>query len=214
MDESEYMTLFPDRPIAGADHYLDAYLVELTKAWASVSREAIRAAEIILAQTVAADATIFSCGNGGSAAISNHLLCDCLKGVQSGTDLKPRVSSLSSSPELMSAIVNDIGVEEMFALPLRSLGRAGDVLVAISSSGTSPNIVAAVRTARAKGMKIIALTGFDGGATAVEADVSLHVTANNYGVIEDVHQSLMHILAQSLRMGALKSHDDLGLTRF
>lgn len=208
------MTLFPDHPIMGADNYLDAYVAELTKAWASVSREAMRAAELLLAQTVAADATIFSCGNGGSAAISNHLLCDCLKGVQAGTLLKPRVHSLSSAPELMSAIVNDIGVEEMFALPLRSLGRAGDVLVAISSSGASPNIVAAMRTARAKGMKIVAMTGFDGGPAALEADISLHVTASNYGVIEDVHQSLMHILAQSLRMGALQSHADLGHVRF
>lgn len=208
------MPLFPDRPILGADHYLEAYVVELTNAWASVSRDAMRAAEILLKKTVAAHATIFSCGNGGSAAISNHLLCDCLKGVQVGTDLKPRVHSLSSSPELMSAIVNDIGAEEMFALPLRSLARSGDVLVAISSSGTSPNIVAAVRAARAKGMKVIALTGFDGGAAAVESDISLHVTANNYGVIEDVHQSLMHILAQSLRIGALKCQDDLGRVRF
>lgn len=208
------MPLFPDRPILGADNYLDAYVLELNKAWTSVSRDAMRAAEILLSQTVAADATIFSCGNGGSAAISNHLLCDCLKGVQAGTNIKPRVHSLSSSPELMSAIVNDIGAEEMFALPLRSLGRSGDVLVAISSSGTSPNIVAAVREARAKGMKIVALTGFDGGAAALEADISLHVTGNNYGVIEDIHQSLMHILAQSLRMGALVSHDDLGRMRF
>lgn len=208
------MALFPSRLISGADHYLDAYLEELDKAWKSVSREKILAAELILKEAVSNDRTIFSCGNGGSAAISNHLLCDCLKGVQAGTSIKPRVHSLSSAPELMSAIVNDIGVEEMFALPLRSLGRLGDVLVAISSSGTSPNIVSAVRTARDRGMKVLSLTGFDGGPAAAEADVSLHVTASNYGVIEDIHQSLMHVLAQSLRMGALLDHGDLGQVRF
>ncbi|WP_087141130.1 D-sedoheptulose-7-phosphate isomerase [Brevundimonas diminuta] len=208
------MTLFPSQPISGADQYLEAYLEEITRAWKSVSRENILAAEILLKEAISSDRTIFSCGNGGSAAISNHLLCDCLKGVQAGTSLKPRVHSLSSAPELMSAIVNDIGVEEMFALPLRSLGRPGDVLVAISSSGTSPNIVSAVRTAHDKGMKVLSLTGFDGGPAAAEADISLHVAARNYGVIEDIHQSLMHILAQSLRMGALLDQGDLGHVRF
>ncbi|MDM8353764.1 D-sedoheptulose-7-phosphate isomerase [Brevundimonas diminuta] len=208
------MTLFPSQPISGADQYLEAYLEEIIRAWDSVSRENILAAEILLKETISSDRTIFSCGNGGSAAISNHLLCDCLKGVQAGTSLKPRVHSLSSAPELMSAIVNDIGVEEMFALPLRSLGRPDDVLVAISSSGTSPNIVSAVRTAHDKGMKVLSLTGFDGGPVASEADISLHVAASNYGVIEDIHQSLMHILAQSLRMGALLDQGDLGHVRF
>lgn len=208
------MTLFPSRLILGADQYLDAYLEEMIKAWKSVSRKDILAAEMLLKETVSNDRTIFSCGNGGSAAISNHLLCDCLKGVQAGTSLRPRVHSLSSAPELMSAVANDIGIEEMFALPLRSLGRPGDVLVAISSSGTSPNIVSAVRTARDSGIKVLSLTGFDGGPTATEADISLHVAANNYGVIEDIHQSLMHILAQSMRMGALLDHEDLGHVRF
>lgn len=208
------MTPFPSQPISGADQYLDAYLEEINKAWKSISRESILAAEKLLKETISSDRTIFSCGNGGSAAISNHLLCDCLKGVQAGTSLRPRVHSLSSAPELMSAIVNDIGVEEMFALPLRSLGRPGDVLVAISSSGTSSNIVSAVRTAHDMGMKVLSLTGFDGGSTAAEADVSLHVAASNYGVIEDIHQSLMHILAQSLRMGALLDQGDLGHVRF
>jgi len=208
------MTLFPSQPISGADQYLEAYLEEITRAWNSVSRKNILAAEILLKEAISSDRTIFSCGNGGSAAISNHLLCDCLKGVQAGTSLKPRVHSLSSAPELMSAIVNDIGVEEMFALPLRSLGRPGDVLVAISSSGISPNIVSAVRTAHDKGMKVLSLTGFDGGPAAAEADISLHVAASNYGVIEDIHQSLMHILAQSLRIGALLDQGDLGHVRF
>lgn len=208
------MELFPSRLISGADSYLEAYLKELATAWESVSREAILAAEILLRKTVSEEGTIFSCGNGGSAAISNHLLCDCLKGVQAGTSIKPRVQSLSSTPELMSAIANDIGFDEIFSLPLRSLGRRGDVLVAISSSGTSPNIVAAIKAARSQGMKVLSLTGFNGGPAAAEADVSLHVTANNYGVIEDVHQSLMHVLAQSLRMGALVDHDDLGRVRF
>ena len=208
------MALFPDRLIAGVDIYADAYFETIAQAQASVDREALRRAGALLTETIEADGTIFSCGNGGSAAISNHLLCDCLKGVQGGTDLRPRVHSLSSATELITAIANDIGVQEIFALPLRSLGRPGDVLVAISSSGASPNIVTAINAAHDIGMKVIAMTGFSGGEAARLADVSLRVEAANYGIVEDVHQSLMHILAQYLRMAALKSPESVGSLSF
>lgn len=208
------MFLFPDRPFETADGYADAYFDQLVSACASVDRVAIRRAGQILTEAVAADASIFSCGNGGSAAISNHLLCDCLKGVQAGTALRPRVHSLSNGVELITAIVNDIGSEEIFALPLRSLGRADDVLIAISSSGASRNIVRAVQTAIDVGMKTIVMTGFDGGDAAKLADISLHVDAANYGIIEDVHQSLMHILAQNLRQSHLADHGQFGAVRF
>ena len=208
------MPLFPDQPFTGADTFADAYFDQVAKAQASVSRLALRDAADLLSDAIGRDATIFSCGNGGSAAISNHLLCDCLKGVQGGTSLRPRVHTLSSTVELITAIANDIGVEEIFSLPLASLGRAGDVLVVISSSGASPNVVRALEVARGLGMRTIAMTGFTGGEAAVRADVSLHVDAANYGVIEDVHQSLMHILAQNLRQANLTDPSQLGEVRF
>lgn len=157
---------------------------------------------------------IFSCGNGGSAAISNHLVCDCMKGIRSNGWLKPKVNSLSSAIELITAIVNDIGSEEMFSFQLTSMASEGDVLIAISSSGTSPNIVKAMRTAREMKVATIAMTGFSGGDTARLADVSLHVDTQNYGLIEDVHQSLMHILAQHLRHSHLTDPSLLGTLKF
>ncbi|WEK40932.1 MAG: SIS domain-containing protein [Candidatus Brevundimonas colombiensis] len=208
------MLLFPDRPFETAGGFADAYFDQLSLAWMSVDRGAIQSASKMLAAAVAADVSIFSCGNGGSAAISNHLLCDCLKGVQAGTALRPRVHSLSNGVELITAIVNDIGPEEMFALPLRSLGRAEDVLIAISSSGASRNVVRAIQTAADIGMKTIAMTGFDGGEAAKLANVSLHVDAANYGIVEDVHQSLMHILAQNLRQSHLADRGQFGAVRF
>lgn len=208
------MSLFPDQPFSGADTFADAYFDEVHKAQASVSRQALREADAVLREAIENGANIFSCGNGGSAAISNHLLCDCLKGVQGGTSLRPRVHTLSSSVELITAIANDIGVEEIFALPLASLGRQGDVLVVISSSGASPNIIRAIEVAKGLGMRTIAMTGFEGGQAAKLADVSLHVDAANYGVIEDVHQSLMHILAQNLRQAHLTDPTQIGQIRF
>lgn len=208
------MPYFPDHPFASAGDFANAYFSEIQNAHQSVDRMAISAACAMVSDTVGSDASIFSCGNGGSAAISNHLLCDCLKGVQAGTAIRPRVHTLSSAVELITAIVNDVGPDEMFSLPLQSLGRSGDLLIAISSSGESRNIVRALEVAKSVGMRTIAMTGFEGGAAAQLADVSLYVKASNYGVVEDVHQSLMHILAQHLRQTNLSDLSDLGRVKF
>ena len=94
------------------------------------------------------------------------------------------------------------------------MGEAGDLLVAISSSGTSPNIVRAIETAKRMGISTIAMTGFTGGQSRNDADVSLHVDCENYGIIEDVHQSLMHILAQYTRHRHLVDVRSLGEVKF
>ncbi len=90
-------------------------------------------------------------------------------------------------------------LNEVFVYQLRSLARPGDALITISSSGDSENIVRAALWAKQSGIPVISMTGFSGGRSADIADVNLHVAADNYGVIEDVHQSLMHILAQHVR---------------
>jgi len=107
--------------------------------------------------------------------------------------------SLASHLELITAIANDISYDEIFAYQLKTLASVGDVLVTISSSGNSENIVRAIDWAKANGVGTIAMTGFAGGRSARLADVNLHVAAENYGIAEDVHQSLMHCLAQYLR---------------
>lgn len=137
-----------------------------------------------------------------------------MKGVRTGGLLKPRVNSLSATVELITAIANDIGVGDVFSFQLSSMAKEGDVLIAISSSGSSPNIVKAIRQARALKMATIAMTGFSGGEAAQLADISLHVQADNYGLVEDVHQSLMHILAQYLRHAHLEDASHLGSVKF
>ncbi len=190
---------FPQKPYADAGGYLAAYRDEVIAAWRKIDEQAVIRAADLIGAAIAAGATVFCCGNGGSAAIANHLLCDFLKGIQTDTALRPRVSSLSSHLELITAIANDIAYDEVFAYQLRTLARPGDVLMTISASGNSENIVRAVAWARANQVTSIALTGFEGGRSAALADLNLHVQAANYGVVEDVHQSLMHILAQYLR---------------
>jgi Phosphoheptose isomerase len=148
---------------------------------------------------------VYSCGNGGSAAIANHLVCDHCKLVRTDTDLSPRIYSLSSTIEIITAIGNDLSFDEVFVYQLRALAKPDDVLITISSSGDSENIVRAARWAKDNGLALISMTGFSGGRSADIADASLHVVADNYGVIEDVHQSLMHILAQYLRQAHMNA---------
>jgi phosphoheptose isomerase len=105
-------------------------------------------------------------------------------------------TSLTANMANYSAIANDFGFEQVFAKQIRMVGKAGDVLVAISSSGNSPNIVLGVEAARAQGLRTIGLSGFSGGALRRSVDVSLHVDVANYGVVEDAHQAVIHVLAQ------------------
>jgi len=191
---------FPDDRFSDAGAYADAYFAAVRRAAELIDREAVKAAAGLLARAYEVRAQVFVCGNGGSAAISNHLVCDHLKGVQTDTGLRPRVLSLANNMETITAVANDISYDEIFIYQLRTLADAGDVLVSISSSGDSENVVRACQWARDNGLKVIAMTGFDGGRVRKLADVSLHVEGDNYGVIEDTHQALMHILAQFLRL--------------
>jgi phosphoheptose isomerase len=194
---------FPARAYADASSYFDEYHGILDQAAFSIDRTAVNhAAELLLAAHTRSSC-IFSCGNGGSAAIANHLQCDHLKGVSTDTDLSPFVISLASNVELLTAIANDIDYDDVFAYQLRAQARPGDVLVAISSSGRSANIMRALTAAHDAGVSTIALTGFDGGDARRIADVAVHVDATNYGIIEDLHQAVMHSLAQYIRQSRM-----------
>jgi D-sedoheptulose 7-phosphate isomerase len=190
---------FPSQPFSSAEQYFRAYRENIANAWQSVDEAQIaRAVELLLA-CMERDGVIYACGNGGSAAIANHLLCDFHKGIQTGTKLKPRVISLSAHLELLTAIANDISYDDVFVYQLRTMARPGDLLMTISSSGNSENIVRAAAWAKQNNIPVISMVGFSGGRSAGIADVAIHVAAENYGIVEDVHQSVMHLLSQHLR---------------
>ena len=194
---------FPAAPYPSPASFLDAYAEEIARACKTIDPEAFDRAAEILAEAYARDARMFSCGNGGSASIANHMQCDHVKNVRMATDLAPRALSLSTNVELLTAIANDMGYENVFVYQLQSQSRPGDVLVAVSSSGRSPNIVRALTWARDNGLRTIAVTGFDGGAARTVAEVSVHVDCTNYGIIEDLHQAIMHALAQYIRQSRM-----------
>jgi phosphoheptose isomerase len=196
---------FPDAPYTSAAAYFDDYSRESAKAAASVDVAELDRAAAILLEAYQRDSQVFTCGNGGSAAIANHLQCDHVKGVGNGTDLSPRVLSLSANVEVLTAIANDHAYDDVFAHQLRALGRPGDVLIAISSSGRSANIVRALTWASEHDVRTIALTGFSGGQARLIADVTIHVDGSNYGIVEDQHQAIMHTLAQYIRQSRMSA---------
>ena len=194
---------FPASPYTSAATYFSAYAEETARAANSVEPAALARATAILLDAYTGGATVFSCGNGGSASIANHLQCDHVKNVRKTTDLTPRVMSLSNNVELLTAIANDLAYEEIFTHQLQAQSEPGDVLMAISSSGRSPNIVRALEWARDHGLRTIALTGFDGGGARAVAEVAIHVDGTNYGIVEDLHQGIMHALAQYIRQSRM-----------
>lgn len=200
---SSSLPAFPAYRFDDCDTFGGAYTDELIRTFGSIDLTQISRAAELLNQAYDRDAAVFACGNGGSASIANHLQCDHVKGVRTGTDLATRVFSLSTNVELFSAIANDHGYDLVFEYQLQSLARPGDVLVAVSSSGRSPNIVRALEWAKANGMQTIALTGFSGGPSRELADVSVHIESGNYGIIEDAHQACMHLLAQYVRQSRM-----------
>ena len=204
---------FPVRRYPDGGSFGSAYAAELARAVGSVDMTQVASAAELLNDAYDREASVFACGNGGSASIANHLQCDHVKGVRNGTDLTTRVFSLSTNIELFSAIANDHGYEMVFEYQLQSLARTGDVLIAVSSSGRSPNIVRALEWANRHGMHTIALTGFSGGAARELASVSVHVPSDNYGIIEDAHQACMHLLAQYVRQSRM-SPDDVTANTF
>jgi len=137
---------------------------------------------------------LFVCGNGGSAAIANHYIADYLKFMREKTKVKIKITSLSSNMELITAISNDMNYDRIFSYQLESLANKNDLLILISSSGNSKNIINALKYAKKNSISTIGFTGFDGGYVKKNCDISLHFENKSYQLSEDIHHILMHFI--------------------
>ena len=178
--------------------FLDEYLLELLNSIKKSDIHEIEKASNKILDTVKRKKTIFVCGNGGSAAISNHYVCDYLKFLRQHTKLKPKVISLSSNLETITAISNDFNYDQIFKYQAESLFEKNDLLIVISSSGNSKNIREVVKFSKKKSVKVIGFSGFEGGFLKKNCDISVHISAKNYGISEDAHHILMHAILQYL----------------
>jgi D-sedoheptulose 7-phosphate isomerase len=145
--------------------------------------------------------TVFLVGNGGSAAAASHFGQDLAKGTLSSMQAKRRfrVIPLTDNIGFITALANDEGYDSIFEQQLRNLARRGDLLIAISGSGNSSNVLRAVEYARSIGMKTIGVTGFDGGKLRVLADESVHVPIDDMGMTEALHGVVFHLAMAQLR---------------
>lgn len=178
------------------DSYKNGYASALQSALSQVSSEEIE--NLCSAIVKAADngRQVLVAGNGGSAAIAEHLCCDWTKGTACQDHPVISSRSLTANSSLYSAIANDYGFDSVFDTQIDYFAREGDLLIAISSSGNSPNILNAVTRAKALGLFVAGFSGFSGGKLKELADASIHVPINNYGIVEDTHQAVMHVIAQ------------------
>jgi D-sedoheptulose 7-phosphate isomerase len=142
---------------------------------------------------------VWVCGNGGSAATAAHVGCDFGK-TAAKTGAKPlKAVSLSDNAAFLTAVGNDLSFDETFSRQLENVAAAGDVVLLISGSGNSPNLLAAARLARTRGATVVGLLGFDGGKLKPLCDEVLLIPSDQYGVIEDLHMSVAHILTFYLK---------------
>jgi len=137
---------------------------------------------------------IFVCGNGGSASTASHFVCDILKGASYQRASRFRIMALTDNLATLTAYSNDVGYECVFAEQLKNFAEPGDVLMAISGSGNSPNVLRATEYANAQGLKTIALTGRDGGKLGPMAQLNIQAPVPHMGRIEDAHMIVCHMI--------------------
>jgi D-sedoheptulose 7-phosphate isomerase len=182
--------------------YLRSYLAELDAALNDLAPAAIGAVLEVFERARREHRQIFIIGNGGSAATAAHMACDLGKGTVDYRNpgfTRFRAISLSDNTALVTALGNDLGFEDIFSEQLAALMNDGDVVVFISASGNSPNLVRAAHYARSRRGELVGLLGFGGGTLRTLVDHALVVTSRNYGISEDSHLIVQHLLTQYLR---------------
>jgi D-sedoheptulose 7-phosphate isomerase len=170
------------------------YKADLLTAIDSVDLEKVGQAISILAEARDQDRTIFTCGNGGSASTASHFATDLVKGASYKRDKRFRILSLVDSLPTLTAYSNDVNYECVFVQQLQNFAKPGDVVIAISGSGNSPNVLRAIEYANSIGCRTIALTGRDGGQLGPLAQLNIQVAHQHMGRIEDGHVIVMHMI--------------------
>lgn len=142
---------------------------------------------------------VFVLGNGGSASTASHFACDLAKNTRQAGLPHYRAIALTDNMAMFSALANDEGYENVFSEQLASLVRAGDIVIAISASGNSKNVIRAAEMAHQYGAIVVGFTGFDGGRLAQMANINIHVNSNIIEHIEDIHLMLEHLIVKSIK---------------
>ena len=178
---------------------LEAYRARLVEAIGSLDMRPVSDFVSMLLAVRHARGTVFIAGNGGSTSTASHYVVDWMLGTGIVDPPLP-VIALADNLSGVTATGNDLDFDSVFSRPLSTLGKKGDLLVVVSASGNSPNLLSAVNQARSSGISIAAITGFDGGALRKIADVAIHAPTviGDYGVAEDIHLIIGHMVKEAL----------------
>lgn len=182
-----------------AEAFADWYRRRTIEQWRRLDLTALTRIAAVLEKAQAAGHFVWVCGNGGSAASAAHIGCDFSKTAARKGRKPLKCVSLSDNTAFMTAIGNDLSFDETFSRQLENVVAKDDVVVLISGSGNSANLLAAARLARRRGARVVSLLGFDGGRLKGLSDEVLLIPSDQYGVIEDLHMSVAHILTFYLK---------------
>lgn len=173
----------------------ESYRASLLGALETIDTEKVNHAIEWFREARAEGRRIFVCGNGGSASTASHFACDVVKGASFGRDSRFRIMALTDQVPTLTAYANDVGYDAVFVEQLKNFAEPGDLFMAISASGNSPNVLRAMEHANAAACKTIALTGYDGGKLAPMAQLSIQVPVAHVGRVEDAHMAVCHMIA-------------------
>lgn len=175
------------------------YIDDLLEVLAKLPQEPIREAIAVLHEARMNDRQVFIFGNGGSASTASHFACDLAKNTRMAGWPSFRVQGLTENVAMMTAYANDEGYESIFSEQLANLVNLSDIVIGISTSGKSPNVLKAINLANQMKATTIAFTGFDGGKLSELVEIDLHVPSNCIEQVEDIHLMYEHLLCTALR---------------
>ena len=182
--------------------FIKNYFKELKETIDKISVEDIKRVTNIIYKAYKRDKQIFIIGNGGSASTASHFACDLSKGtlqrIYDEKEKRFRVISLTDNVAHLTALANDLDYNDIFSQQLRNLVNPDDIVIAITGSGNSQNILNAADTASKSGAITIGFLGFDGGKLKDKVDYYIHIPSNHYGRIEDLHLVLSHLISSYL----------------
>ncbi len=184
---------------------INSYLTELKETLEKIDKDKIQKLINKILEVRDKGGTIFIIGNGGSAVNASHWACDLNKGTlkrfYDSNHKRLKVVSLTDNVATLTALANDLTYDEIFSQQLRNLVNSGDLLIAMSGSGNTRNILNAIELAKKSGAYVFSILGFDGGEAAHMSHDSIIIPSKNYGVIEDIHLSIGHIITASIKKG-------------
>lgn len=180
--------------------YFDQYKEELKGALEGLDKADIQALWEKMEQVRSTGGKIFVLGNGGSAAAASHWICDFSKGINTEGSKRMKIYSLADNLSVTTALGNDFSYDEIFSEQLKNVLTAGDMVVSLSVSGSSPNLVNAHLYAREAGAFTVAIIGDYHGKLEGISDLVITIPSRNYGIVEDIHMTIDHVVSQYMRM--------------